>query len=640
MDIAWTPTREYIENAELTRFIVASGSASFDDMQRRATQDPAWFTAQVLGFLNLKWTRRPDEILNLHRGIAWPQWCAGGRLNIVHTCLQHHPERLAIVHESESGECRSWTYGRLRSETARWAAYFHSLGITPGQAIGLHLPMMPETAAVLLAVNQIGAVAVPLFSGFGAAAIATRLQNLAAVALVTVSHFPRRGQRVEAASIARQAAAECPQLRHLIVLDEVEPWIPDAPPIHDSAAEDTAIVIYTSGTTGQPKGIVHTHCGFPVKSAHDMALNIDVHPGERICWITDLGWMMGPWLLYGGLILGATITLYDGAPDFPAPDRLWQFCARHQVNVLGLSPTLIRALIEHGDHLPRRHDLSHLRVLASTGEPWNPDPWHWFFEHVGQKRLPIINYSGGTECSGGILCNTVIHPIKPCGFAAACPGIAADVFDDQGQPVRGAVGELVIKAPWIGQARGFWRDPARYEETYWSRFPQTWVHGDWAQIDPDGHWFIHGRSDDTLKIAGKRIGPAEVESVLVSHPLVTEAAVIGVPDPIKGSAMVAFCVVTGSSAALAAELRALVALSMGKPLAPGPIHFVTAIPKTRNGKIMRRVARAAYLGEDPGDLTALDNAAALSIIRDAALASREPEDTQLTGGMSDTLKRV
>jgi acetyl-CoA synthetase len=282
--------------------------------------------------------------------------------------------------------------------------------------------------------------------------------------------------------------------------------------------------------------------------------------------------------------------------------------------VLGLSPTLIRALIEHGDDLPKRHDLSKLRVLASTGEPWNPDPWRWLFDHVGGGRLPIVNYSGGTECSGGILSNTVIHPIKPCGFAAACPGIGADVYDEHGQPVRQAVGELVIRGPWIGQARGFWRDPARYEQTYWSRFPDTWVHGDWAEIDADGHWFIHGRSDDTLKIAGKRVGPAEVESVLVDHPDVREAAVIGVPDELKGSAMVAFCVTSAPSDALAAELRDRVAAEMGKPLRPERIHFVSAIPKTRNAKIMRRVVRAAYLGLDPGDLTALENPASVALI--------------------------
>ncbi|MBL8208671.1 MAG: AMP-binding protein, partial [Blastocatellia bacterium] len=315
---------------------------------------------------------------------------------------------------------------------------------------------------------------------------------------------------------------------------------------------------------------------------------------------------------------GATIVLYDGAPDFPAADRLWDFTAKHKVNVLGISPTLIRALATQGDELPARHDLSNLRILASTGEPWNPDPWWWLFEKVGQKRIPIINYSGGTEISGGILMGNPLLPIKPCSFAAPCLGIAADVVDENGNSVRNAVGELVIRAPWIGMARGFWQDDERYLQTYWSRFENVWVHGDWALRDEDDHWLILGRSDDTLKIAGKRVGPAEVESILVNHPAVVEAAAIGIPDEKKGSAMVVFCVLqTGSEAndKLAAELKYLIAAEMGKPLQPERVFFVPALPKTRNGKVMRRVIRAAYLNENAGDLTALDNPAAVEAIR-------------------------
>jgi acetyl-CoA synthetase len=382
-------------------------------------------------------------------------------------------------------------------------------------------------------------------------------------------------------------------------------------------AEDPLIAIYTSGTTGRPKGILHTHCGFPVKAAQDMAFGTDIGQGTRIAWLTDIGWMMGPWLIYGTLILGGTIVLYDGAPDFPAADRLWEFVAKHRVEVLGISPTLVRALLTHGDELPARHDLSSLRFFGSTGEPWNPAPWWWLFEKVGQSRVPIINYSGGTEISGGILMGNPLLPIKPCSFPAPCPGIAADVIDEQGNSVRGAVGELAIRKPWIGQARGFWRDNERYLETYWSKVPGVWVHGDWAQVDADGHWYILGRSDDTIKVAGKRVGPAEVESVLVGHPAVAEAGVIGVPDEMKGSALVAFCVLNGAeevSAELADTLKKRVAEELGKPLRPARVHFVAALPKTRNAKVMRRVMRAAYLGENPGDVTALENPAAVEAI--------------------------
>jgi acetyl-CoA synthetase len=271
--------------------------------------------------------------------------------------------------------------------------------------------------------------------------------------------------------------------------------------------------------------------------------------------------------------------------------------------------------------LPAAHDLSSLRILASTGEPWNPDPWWWLFEKVGQNRVPIINYSGGTEISGGILMGNPLMPLKPCSFPAPCPGIAADVVDDEARSVRGSVGELVIRQPWIGMARGFWNNPEGYLETYWSRWPNIWAHGDWARRDDDGHWYILGRSDDTLKIAGKRVGPAEVESILVAHKEVVEAAVVGVPDEVKGNGMVAFCVLKYGAQAndeLAEELRTAVAAELGKPLRPDKIMFVSQLPKTRNAKVMRRVVRAVYLAEDPGDLTALENPAALDSIRQAA----------------------
>jgi acetyl-CoA synthetase len=349
-----------------------------------------------------------------------------------------------------------------------------------------------------------------------------------------------------------------------------------------------------------------------------MCFGTDVGQGTRISWLTDIGWMMGPWLVYGATLLGATIVLYDGAPDFPAADRMWEFTAKHKVEVLGISPTLIRSLLTHGDELPAKHDLSLLRILASTGEPWNPDPWWWLFEKVGKGKVPIINYSGGTEISGGILMGNPLLPIKPCGFAAPCPGIAADVVDEQGNSVRGAVGELAIRQPWIGQARGFWKDDERYLATYWSKIPGLWVHGDWAMVDADGHWFILGRSDDTLKIAGKRVGPAEVESALVGHESVAEAAAIGIPDELKGTALVAFCVLKNGEAAngqLAEALRDRVAAELGKPLRPEKVLFVSALPKTRNAKVMRRVIRAAYLGESLGDTTALENPAAVEAIR-------------------------
>jgi acetyl-CoA synthetase len=341
-------------------------------------------------------------------------------------------------------------------------------------------------------------------------------------------------------------------------------------------------------------------------------------------WISDIGWMMGPWELLGMTILAGTVVTYNGALDYPGPDRLWAMVERHEVNLLGVSPTLIRALMPHGEAPVRRHRLASLRILGSTGEPWNPEPWRWLFDVVGGGQLPIINYSGGTEVSGGLVAGNVLTPLKPAAFAGPPPGIAADVVDEQGHPVRNQVGELVVRAPWIGMTRGFWRDPERYEQTYWSRFPGTWVHGDWAAVDQDGLWYILGRSDDTIKIAGKRLGPAEVESVLVEHPAVVEAAAIGMPDAMKGQSLACFCVLRSGNEggpALADELAHLVAARLGKPLKPAVIEFVPDLPKTRNAKVMRRVIRAAYLGDALGDLSSLENPRAVEAIRAIARTS-------------------
>lgn len=611
--IAWYPDEETRRRAQLTRFLEFTAHSDFDSMYRWSIDDIGGFTDSVLRFLKIPFHRPYDAVVDTTRGPQWPQWCVNGGLNIVSACLRHDPRQAAVIWEGEEGLTRTLTYGELARQVSSFGARLKGLGIGKGDAVAIHLPMVPETVIALLACAHIGAVAVPLFSGYGPAAIDTRVRDVSARVIVTCDAFPRRGQPV--------TPARCSSVEHAIVIPRnggETLSANDESSLEFTAAEDPLIVLYTSGTTGKPKGIQHTHCGFPIKSAQDMCFGTDVGPGTRISWITDIGWMMGPWLIYGALILGATICLYDGAPDYPDAARIWAFCERHKVEVLGISPTLIRSLLTHGEAPAQRHDLRSLRILASTGEPWNPDPWWWLFEKVGHHRLPIINYSGGTEISGGILMSNPLLPIKPCAFAAPCPGIAADVVDERGNPISESVGELVIRKPWIGMARGFYKDPERYLSTYWSRWPGVWAHGDWAMRQSDGQWLILGRSDDTLKIAGKRVGPAEVESLLVAHEAVAEAAVIGVPHDVKGECMIGFCVLGPGheeTQALAVELRDKIAAELGKPLRPEAIHFVPALPKTRNAKVMRRVIRAAWIGQDPGDLTALENPAAVESIR-------------------------
>lgn len=646
--IVWRPDPAAAPSTHLGRFMAANRIAGFAELLDRSARDPAWFTDALLRYLDVRFATPYDEVLDSSRGPAWPRWCVGGRLNIVSTCLDRHlagpaRERPALIYESEEGMVRSLTYAELAAQVDRAANGLRTLGLRKGDAVGLFLPMTPEIVVALLAVAKIGGVVLPLFSGFGAGAVASRLADAEARLLVTADGVRRRGALVPLKPIADEAAGRVPSLRHMLVVRRAgndvpmqsgrdvwwEEWIaaqPDRVEAEPTDAEDPLMILYTSGTTGRPKGAVHTHCGFPVKSAQDMAFGTDVRPGERMFWITDMGWMMGPWLVFGTLILGATMFLYDGAPDYPGADRVWAMVERHRLTALGISPTLVRALAPLGEAPVRSHDLSSLRLFGSTGEPWNPEPWRWLFEVAGEARRPIINYSGGTEVSGGILMGNPLLPLKPCAFSAPCPGIAADVFDESGRPVRNQVGELVIKGPWIGMTRGFWKDPQRYEATYWSRWPGVWVHGDWAAIDADGMWYILGRSDDTIKVAGKRLGPAEIESILVEQPEVVEAAAIGVPHPAKGSAVVCFCVLRAGAAAtpsLEAALRQRVERELGKALSPQAFVFVPDLPKTRNAKVMRRMIRAAYLGEDPGDTSSLVNPESLQAIA----AARSPSQS-------------
>lgn len=643
-EVVWEPRQEWIANSNLSRFMSKHGIGSYDELLARSTNDIAWFWDAVIQDLDVRFYKPYTEVVDLSGGPMFPKWCVGGEMNIVHNLLdkwQEGPVKdlAALRWEGEEGDVRILSYGVLNREVCRCANALKSLGIGRGDVVGLFMPMTPELVIAFLAVIKIGGVVLPLFSGYGPGAVATRLNDAGARALFTSNAFFRRGHTVSMKPVADVALANVPSVRHVIVhrrvqQDDEAPWTPgrdhwwdelmaDQPDTAETvvtSAEDVLMLIYTSGTTGTPKGAVHTHCGFPVKAAQDMYHPMDLRPGEVLYWMTDMGWMMGPWLVFGTLLIGATMVLYDGTPDYPDPGRVWKIVADHGVTHLGVSPTLIRALMGYGTEPVRRHDLSSLRAAGSTGSPWDPESWLWLFRNVLGGEKPILNYSGGTEISGGILCGNFFKPMKPCSFSGPVPGMDADVVDDRGRSIRGAVGELVIRRPWIGMTRGFFRDPDRYVDTYWRRFEGMWVHGDFAAVDEDGLWYILGRSDDTINVGGKRIGPAEVESILCAHPDVVEAAVVGVPHDVKGQDIAAFVVLqtgTKGDEKLRNELMKLVINELGRALKPGAIRFVTMLPKTRNAKVMRRIIRAAYLGEDVGDTSSLEDPVAIIAIRES-----------------------
>jgi len=640
MAAAWSPTERYLDRSRLKRFASAQGLNSYDELLTWATDDLERFWRAVDRDLELVWTAPYSRAMDTSAGLPWTTWWSGGRMNYVETALRadRDPRRVALIAEREDGHVDRRTYGELRDDVARFASGLRSIGVAKGDRVAVFLPMGIECVVAVLALGALGAIYTPIFSGYGAAAIAGRLRDCEASVVICADGFHRRGAVVPMKETADTAVDGAPSVTIVVVAERLGREYPKrdrdvtwaevvrrgtAPLVawEETGAEDPFMIIYTSGTTGRPKGAVHVHGGFPVKAAQDMAQCMDVQDGDVVFWFTDIGWMMGPWLIAGGLMLGATVVLYDGTPDFPDGSRVWSMVERHKVTHLGISPTAIRGLMRAGEEPVRRHDRSSLLVLASTGEPWNPEPWWWYFRVVGDARCPIINYSGGTEISGGILGCTTWTDIKPGSFRGPVPGMAADVVDEQGRSVRGAVGELVLRAPWPGMTRGFWKARDRYVEAYWSRIPNVWVHGDWARIDDDGFWYIEGRSDDTLKIAGKRVGPAEVESAAVANAGVGEAAAIGVPDELKGEAIVVFAVPKPGRTADAALERAVsdsIWEQLGKPLRPKAVRFVRQLPKTRNGKILRRLIRGAYLGKtDLGDTSSLEDAGALEEVRAA-----------------------
>ena len=615
----WQPTAEQIEATNVAKFMARLGFCDREQFLKWSRMRNEGFWGALIQEMRIEWAAPYSEVLDASRGVEWTRWFVGGKLNIAQNCLDRWVDTgwCAVIAEDEDGNVQSWTFADLNRRVCRLANYLKSIGLMEGDRVALCMPMTADVITILYACFKLGLIVVPIFAGFGAGAIATRLSDSGAKAVVAGDRMKRRGKWIPLREKVDEAIAKAGSQAVVIPYSHDHQWGALLDGFSEECetlpldSEAFSLLIYTSGTTGRPKGAVHTHAGALVQMSKEIYLGFDHKPDDRFFWLSDIGWMMGPWTIIGNHCFGGCVVLYDGAPDHPSPNRLWEMIERHGVTTFGVSPTAVRMLMRTSN--PLNYAMESLRLLGSTGEPWDDTSYIWFFENVGRRRCPIINISGGTEIVGSFLFPLPIQPLKPCSLGSPAPGMATEVVDEQGNPVRGRMGYLVCTKPAPSMTRGIWGDPRRYIETYWSRWPGYWDHGDWASVDEDGCWFVHGRADESMNVAGRKVGPAEVEEALIEHEAVSEAAVIGVPDEIKGEAIVAFVVL--KKAIPVEELSAHLVRTLGPTFKPQAIEPVPELPKTQSGKIVRRLIRQKYLGAELGDASTVANPAALEAIR-------------------------
>lgn len=628
----WHPSEQLVGNALVTSMAQAIGVEGYDALHRLSIEHPGEYWMRVIEHLGIVWSRTPDSYVRFDRGPEFPDWFPGGELNWVDTVLQwskneRTSSKLGVVAEQEDGTVRSLTYFELGQSVRQLASGFKKVGIKRGERVGLLTENGVEATVTLLALSYIGAIVVPLFSGFGADAVVSRLEPSGVTTLIASTGFDRRGRRVDLTVTVSEAASRLPTLQRIIwksaegvsAPDSGLDWRSLAATADDGRAaermspSDPFMVIYTSGTTGKPKGAVHTHGGFPLKIAHDSLVHFNVGPGSVYCWPADMGWIAGTLVLSCALLRGATLVCYDGAPDFPDWSRMSRVVERHRVTHYGSAPTLIRGLAAN-EALAFAGDRSSIELLITAGEGIDPEHFSWFQKRFGGNQ-PLINYTGGTEVSGALLSSVIVKPIRPAGFNTGSPGVDVAVVNADGLPVVGEVGELSVRKPFVGMTQSFWQDDERYLDSYWRTVPGIWVHGDLALQEADGSYFMLGRSDDTLKVAGKRLGPAEVEEVVLELDEISEAAAIGVPDQTKGEKLLVFVIRSSDrlmeDSDVEAKVAEHVAHRLGKPFRPSRVHIVGQLPKTRSSKVMRRVIKRIWTEQPLGDLSALDNPGAL-----------------------------
>lgn len=593
--------------------------ATPEELYNRADSDPEWFWPAVIDDCNISFDTPYEKLFEDERGVPWTTWFAGGQINIARNCVEKYRELAspAIKFEREDGTKGEISFSELDRMTGKLAGSLLKLGISRGDRVGIYMPPNPESIISLYSIMRIGAVAVPIFSGYGHDAVSTRIEDAGIRFLFSLSRYSRKGKLIN----VRKTLEALEGVRLILVNPEKEDELDfyklletgDYTTSAETSSEDPAIMLYTSGTTGKPKGTVHVHGGSFINIAKEVRYYMDMTSEDTLFWISDLGWMMGPWSIIGANALGGSIFVYDGAVDFPDSNRLWNMISAHNVTLLGLSPTLVRTLMSRGIRKP----FTGIRLFGSTGEPWDEDSWMWLFKHLGQEKVPIANISGGTDIIGCFLASTAAIPLMPrCLYRGL--GMNVSVLNEEGQEVYDQVGYLVAGKHCPSMTRGIWKDEGKYLETYWSKFSGNWVQGDWAMMTREGYFFLYGRSDDVLKVAGKRLGPNEVENIVMNVDGVTESAVAGIPDSIKGEAVAVFY--TGSNTDRTRDLiKEAVSNGLGKSFQPKYVIWLPQLPKTRNGKIMRRVAKSAFLNHDTGDLSNMEDTGIIDYIKEVGM---------------------
>jgi len=636
-EIVWTPPEEIIKNSKLTSFIKYCNLKNYDALEVKALQNPGWLWDNVIKFSDLKFYKNYEQIMDESDGIPWTKWCVGGKTNIVLNCIDRHKDKelfndTFIFSEKENGETSSITYQDFDKKISQVGNALKSNGFVKGDVIALYMPQIIETYIAYFAILKVGCIVLPLFSGYGSNAVIDRLKIAKAKGIFTSSITFRKGKEIKMFDTIKDGVEALGLIQKIFLVGDekgkkIFNWnnfenISDQLKTQEMEAEDPAVIHFTSGTTGKPKGCVYTHIGLVTKMSFDEGILADFKQTDVHLCMADMGWMVGSKSATIASLHGAKMIIAEGVPDFPDEIRFWKLIEKYKVTWTELSPALIRSQMNKDKTLFKELNLNSLRIVCTGGEPWTEKPWRWLFEFIGKSKVPIMNSAGGTEVSGSILHCCLHRSFKVGSFNAPIPGMSADIVKHDGKiaPLN-EMGELIMRKSSIGLTKSLWNDDKRYIDNYWNVIKDLWVHGDLASKDKDGHWYLHGRSDDTIKVSGKRIGPAELEGSIVKSGKVKEVAAIGIPDENKGSKIIISIVPLNKEDPDMKEeyFMNLIINDLGKSFKPDKIIFVNDLPKTRNMKIMRRIIKSCLTNKDPGDISTLLNPESVKEIKTHAI---------------------